>query len=686
MTNTKKSSKTKITRRKIIGGNINNQKGLDKILSIGYEVESTNLVKLTESELDNTILYNSDSARKDMNEFKKLENYGQEDELDEDEELEEYDELEEDEDEDEDESVAESVASSIDAYIEERMAEQSTAKMYKYDNVENKEDPGNEYNEAEGVFHITNDIAKPKFNRKLKELCKDIVVTEDKSITDIKDKLYKYKENTEEKKEYEINFKFKETTEQELYNFTNVEWVVTYYKPTQSNNIILDTFLNMIKNILHHIDSFSPIPGQFIFKNPTTSREIEVPGCLLYKSPLPENSTLYYLQTDQVNQVQRNQQNSFDNICSKIQMTFSAKAEDIIDVMLQITKDYTGFSHAIPEIETDLIDNENIIIKIKTCAERLYDYLTVSNILTRDEKIKLRNKDKQNKIKQLKTYIFLILFKLNRFYYFMFYNDFVKTVKKINYNYLKDLLYFNSRHTNHVLYTEIKKIIKDLLELQGEDDTKAIQIIKQLILQPDILTEYLIEADFKTPEFKDLIDTTTIFSRDFSIDKETDSYGDPTFSLNSYFDFFEDPVDNEKNKKLDGITIKYYDWLEYAEHDIYSANMDLKGDVVLLECRFFQDILTSYFYSIGDEKLRAQMTNGPCNIISGKIGNPNNGAFSIGNFKSIIEIPTSKFLEGGSNKKHKQYSKNRKTKKHKQSKQSKTKKHKQYSKNRKTKK
>ena len=196
----------------------------------------------------------------------------------------------------------------------------------------------------------------------------------------------------------------------------------------------------------------------------------------------------------------------------------------------------------------------------------------------------------------------------------------------------------------------------------------------------------MIEADFKTPEFKDLIDTTTIFSRDFSIDKETDSYGDPTFSLNSYFDFFEDPVDNEKNKKLDGITIKYYDWLEYAEHDIYSANMDLKGDVVLLECRFFQDILTSYFYSIGDEKLRAQMTNGPCNIISGKMGNPNNGALSIGNFKSIIEIPTAKFLEGGSNKKHKQSSKNRKTKKHKQSKQSKTKKHNQSSKKRKTKK
>ena len=75
MTYTKKSSKRKMTKKKIsssTGGNINNQVGLDKILSIGYEVESTNLIKLTETrEFENT-LYNSDSARKDMEEFKKL--------------------------------------------------------------------------------------------------------------------------------------------------------------------------------------------------------------------------------------------------------------------------------------------------------------------------------------------------------------------------------------------------------------------------------------------------------------------------------------------------------------------------------------------------------------------------------------------------------------------------------------
>ena len=661
MTYTKKSNKRKMTKKKIsssTGGNINNQVGLDKILSIGYEVESTNLIKLTETQEFENTLYNSDSARKDMEEFKKLK----------------YDNVNLEDDvststtistsrsesrsrSSSNNSIASSI-SSIDADINERNEEQSTSKIYKF---ENNEEPGTEYPDA--VFNITNDISKPKFNRTLKELCKNIVVPEGESILDIKNKLYKYKEKTEEnteEKEYNINFKFKETTEQELYNFTNVEWVVTYYKPQQSNNVILDTFLNMIKNIVNHLDSFEPITGELIYTNPTTQEETIVPGkYMLYKSN-DEEETLYYLQTEQV----INQQNSLDNICSKTQMTFSAKAEDIIDVMLKITTDYTGFSRNIPEISTNLEEKKNTIMKIQTCVDKLYDYFTISNILTKDEKIKLRNKKIQ--IKQLKTYMFLILIKINRFYYFMFYNDLVKTVKKRNYTYLKDLLSFNSRHTNYVLYNEIKEKIKEILDLGAqagaESEAKVIQIIKNLFLQPEILTEYLIEEDFKSEEFEGLIDTTTIFSKDFSIDKDTESYGDPTFSLNSYFDFFEEPANNEKNKKQDGTTIKYYDWLEYDGHDIFSANMDLKDDIVLLECRFFQDLLTSYFYNIGNETLKEQMTNGACNKIKGKEGDPGNLSMSIANFKEIIKIPETEF-QGGSHKKRKNRTKKRRTQK-----------------------
>ena len=636
MRNTKR---TKLTRK--VGGNINNQAGLDKILSIGYEVECTNLVKLTETQefRPTYVLYNSDSARKDMEEFKKLEEY----EMYDDDDNEDSEEAEgkglEDEDEDDDEDEDEETSqSSIDADIYERNEEQPTAKIYKFNK---RGEPEDEYPDA--VFNITNDIAKPKFNRTLNTLCKSLEKDhpENKFPTSVKDELYKYR-CSEKKKEYDIHFKFKEETAQKCSNFTNVEWVVTYYKPSRSNNIIIDTYVNMLQNIVKHLENIVPIPGDIIFKNPSTNEEKVVPGKhMLYR----KNKRMYYLQTDQVNG-----DTPIDNVCAKTQMTFSAKAEDIIDVMMNITKDFTGYSHSVPEVRRELENNMDIIKKIKKCVDALYDSFTVSNVLSKEEKMKLRNK--KTEVKQMKTYMFLILYKLNRFYYFTFYNDLVKVGKKRSYNYLKDLLFFNSRHVNYVLYLGLKDKIKEIL---GEVD--AVRIVKELFMQSSILSEYLIEDEFKQHEYKDLIDVDIIFSKDTEVDKENDVYGDPTFSLNSYFDFFENPVQNEKNTKRNG-KIKYYDWLEYADHDIFSANMDLKDDVVLLECRFFQDLLSAHFYHIGDKTLKEQMTNGACNKIAGKEGTINTTAFSIGNFKNIIGSA----FRGG-NKKKTRKNKKRQTKK-----------------------
>jgi hypothetical protein len=47
--------------------------------------------------------------------------------------------------------------------------------------------------------------------------------------------------------------------------------------------------------------------------------------------PNRKNKRLYYLQTDQVTSEQLD--DSIDNVCAKTQMTFSAKAEDIIDII-----------------------------------------------------------------------------------------------------------------------------------------------------------------------------------------------------------------------------------------------------------------------------------------------------------------------------------------------------------------
>ena len=59
------------------GGSIADTKGLRHILSIGYEVECGVLAKFTRTEIDvepgEMVLYNTDTARKDVDDFKRLE-------------------------------------------------------------------------------------------------------------------------------------------------------------------------------------------------------------------------------------------------------------------------------------------------------------------------------------------------------------------------------------------------------------------------------------------------------------------------------------------------------------------------------------------------------------------------------------------------------------------------------------
>ena len=60
--------------RALHGGDLSKMDGLRHILSIGYEIECGVLAKLTRTDVDGEMfLYNSDSARKDIDELKRLE-------------------------------------------------------------------------------------------------------------------------------------------------------------------------------------------------------------------------------------------------------------------------------------------------------------------------------------------------------------------------------------------------------------------------------------------------------------------------------------------------------------------------------------------------------------------------------------------------------------------------------------
>jgi hypothetical protein len=184
----------------------------------------------------------------------------------------------------------------------------------------------------------------------------------------------------------------------------------------------------------------------------------------------------------------------------------------------------------------------------------------------------------------------------------------------------------NCRHTNAALYEELKKHLKKML---GVDDTTAISIIKAIILQPEPMN--LMVGTVKENLRKGVFLASNI------LDKKNSNYGDPIYSLGSYFDFFEDPISDTRISASSNVEPTIYDWLEYKKVDVYSSRQDIKDGIILIECRNFQEMISMYAYSIADGELKDQMKNGACNIIT-KNFSEDVPALTIANFKKIIEI------------------------------------------------
>ncbi|NBQ17488.1 hypothetical protein EBU24_04170 [bacterium] len=537
------------------GGDISNQNGLRHILSIGYEIECANLMKLTKTETDNPdeqVLFNSDTTSNSILEFKKFETN--------------IDDIDED------------IIIRLEEMVEDVVLD----------------DSGNV--DTNSVFNITNDISLYSFSKKLKKACHySESDSQDDDHTDEKNQMYLFRDT--EDNEYNIHFLFNSNNNNECHKQTNVEWIFTYFKPKRSQNVIVDTFVNVIKNILRHVSDLEQINGKFIMKyNDENDVEQELiidkpENRVLYHKP---DTNLYYLQT-QVS----NMDFVFDDNCSKIQMTFSAKAENILTVMETILRDNLN---SVPKINERLVKRLDILLNVKSCVEELFNRYNSS---APTYAFPAENKN----VEIVKNYITLFLFKIERYYFFIK-GSAIKT------KYLKNVLFFNSRHGNHAFYAALKLKIRKLCKITEID---AIEIIQKLILQPTVLTK-MVHSDVTGLR-------RGVFSPTNLLDKTHAHYGDPCYSLASYFQFFEDPVDTKMSN----------DWLVYKEIDNDTTNMELKNDVVLAECRNFQELLVSYVYSIADAELKNQMVTGSCNMLTGKTDEDVSG-FSIANFKKIVEL------------------------------------------------
>lgn len=573
-----------------------------KILSIGYELESSNFAKLTL--LDDGILFNTDTVAKNLPKIN----------------------ADYDEDDPMERRKQEPVA--FPAYT-----------SYSIDKPRKSVDPN-------VLFQVLNDIAETSFNKYLLSLCKDHVeaniaieretlieqeadeeeIDENEILIGIKNDLYQF-QPLDGSQPYKINF---ETwNPKDCGTFSDIEWLFTYYKPQKSGDIILDTFINVAKNLTHHLRQLTPIPGNLIMQFSETDREIigKPKNRILYHYP---NSNLYYLQTHR-----SDKQLGIEDICMVPQMTFSCDIQYASEILKEMVHDTVGKL----KLNKEVADKYYAVLKqLDRCVHLLFEsynseskaiassskYIDASD--SRSSSLRSINSEsgkvifdpKQTNVKRMKSYVFMILFKLSRYY-----NKYLPDLKARN-KYFKDGLFFNSRHDNGELYKSLKELVSE--HFGGASSAECAAIIQDLIIQPKILEKYLVD-DIKYVRKNAL-------KSENRLEKSHPKYGDPHYSLISYFEFLEDPIIPEDSAATEGdLYLKSHDWFVYADIDVFSTRMKITNHIVLIELRYFANMVRSYMSSIADNELKSEMSGGICNI-----NNPDVNFVSLRGLNKVIDL------------------------------------------------
>ena len=469
----------------IVGGSLNTHPIFNKILSIGFEFESDTLIKMTNLTDNKKVNYliNSDLSIRTL-EQKKEEN----------------------------------TAKINDNYVEMIYDAPNDKKLteYFFENCKNKTCKNKNVK-----FQITNDFSDDTFADLMRTKCEKIPID--------KNDLFYVKTLD---KEYKITF----TTNTDICEqFSNVEYVATYYKPKTSSNIIIEYFKDACKKIIDHLSDLQQENGRLLIANLPTNDVLKKKTKFTTLVPL---LSLFHKKNTNLSYMSKSILTTIDESIFVPQMTFKCHAIDLLDVMKQIVLN-----------ETEVKNPKSVFYDEMTY---LYDFIIVIEEIS--EKV-LQNAGiniTDNTGKKLKLYLFLILYKI-----FVFINhneEFQETT------YLKDRLQFASRHHNLELY----ECMKELME-EHYDNTHILDLFNQKILKELYL---------------DLPPSTAVAG----LRLNDPNFGDPRFSILSYFEYFEE---NQS------------DWLVMNNYDIYSTTFPLKNDEVLIENRSFFKEIMMYLYDNG---------------------------------------------------------------------------------------
>jgi len=411
--------------RKIYGGDIDKHNIFRKILSIGYELETMSLAKFTLITTDNeneNILLNTDTNSKDYEKMMKLQNGSGSGSGSNSTSTHRHTDSTEGTDEDDYDYYANRLEETleIDAYTTEslnKLAKQHAKQQAK----QIRGSKETRLVKAEDTtFLVANDMAVTPFTKYLNVFCNinDAANTKPNTNTHThntktdgefidKNDLYTFETENGGGK-YKLNF---ETwSKKDCGMFSDVEWIMTYYNPKQNKNIILNTFMNVAKNLIFHLNQLEKQSGKLIMNFSEDDKEIMKKSEIRNLYHLP-NTNLYYLQTHLIDK-----QLDIDDICFVPQMTFSCHIKDMVDIFKELAKDSINNFENYKRIADERIA---VIGNIEKCINKLFENYNKSapivtltqNVHTTKTAIKLKIVESRNKnlVKSIKNYLFLFL-------------------------------------------------------------------------------------------------------------------------------------------------------------------------------------------------------------------------------------------------------------------------------------
>ena len=395
--------------------------------------------------------------------------------------------------------------------------------------------------------------------------------------------------------EYDIFIREGDSTLNKFSTFTDVEWIATYYKPKPTNNTIFEYFMITMKLLIDHLNSLKTIRGcimQYLDDDDNEYKDFTELNKTKQIYTIPGTSLVYY------NTVILGNRN-FDvtnDIAITPQTTMVCDVLYIYRVMIQLSSFDTVSKNI--EILDRYKENKLISDILETIEESElffieYSYKVVKNMFNAynsDPRNSNYLFDSSNDVQKLKAYFFLIFYKLINYM-----NVYISRKRKISTTMLKYALPFAVRHYNSDLYFKIKDLVKKIFlpkfqNRSNEEIDKIVVSIIQNIVSDDNTKEVYMYKNIQKEHNKLL---NSILSNPNL--KEV-RFGDPLYSVSSYFQYFE--TQNLEHQP---------DWLVKNNIDEKSSKFDLTNDDIMFEFRSFYEHAFLYLFLTGNDEVRENL-------------------------------------------------------------------------------